>query len=51
MQAAVPNTIQLRLDFASGIALGTRGSSSAMQNLHVTNTMHRINQRCNSDNC
>lgn len=40
VQAAVPKFMQLRLDPASGNALGAHGSSSAMQNLHVTNTMH-----------
>ena len=43
VQAAVPKFMQLQPDPASGKALGTHGSSSAMQNLHVTNTMHGNN--------
>ena len=39
VQAAVPKFMQLQPNPASGKALGTHGSS-AMQNLHVTNTMH-----------
>ena len=40
VQAAVPKFMQLRLDPASGNALGPQGSSTATQALHVTNTMH-----------
>jgi len=40
VQAAVPKFMQLRLDPASGNALGPNSSSTATQNLHVTNTMH-----------
>ena len=36
----MPKFMQLRLDPASGTALGAHGGSSAMQTLHVTNTMH-----------
>ena len=32
--------MQLRLDPASGNMLGPHASSTATQNLHVTNTMH-----------
>ena len=39
-QAAVPKFMQLRLDPASGNMLGASSGSTAMQNLHVTNTMH-----------
>lgn len=36
----MPKFMQLRLDPASGNALGPNSSSTATQNLHVTNTMH-----------
>ncbi len=36
----MPKFMQLRLDPASGNTLDAHGSSSATQNLHVTNTMH-----------
>ena len=51
VQAAVPNIMQqLRPDPASGNALGTHGSSSAVQNLDVIKTMHRTMNGVHADN-